>query len=66
VRLYALFDADVRANIARLGRTIAFETQPALDLLGRPFITPRLAAAATAQSLIERGLVTPPGIEKRG
>src|SRR5690606_8672199 len=53
VRLYALFDADDRANIGSLGRHREFATGPAEVLLGRPFITPRLAAAATAQSLIE-------------
>lgn len=66
VRLYALADADLRANIRGLGRTRSYDTEPARALLGRPFITPRLAAAATARSLLDFGLVDPPGRKKRG
>jgi nucleoside-diphosphate-sugar epimerase len=57
VRLYALFDADARAHLGRLGGGPRYDASPATALLGRPFITPRVAAAATAQSLIEFGLV---------
>jgi nucleoside-diphosphate-sugar epimerase len=70
VRLYALFDRDARAVTRNLGRIRHFDASAAKALLGRPFITPRIAAAATARSLIDLGLVRPtasgaPG-EKRG
>jgi nucleoside-diphosphate-sugar epimerase len=57
VRLYALFDADARAHLGRLGRGPRYDARPAEALLGRPFITPRVAAAATAQGLIDFGIV---------
>lgn len=67
VRLAGLFNAEVRDNTRGLGRAPrAFDTAPAEALLGRPFITARLAAAATAQSLIDFGLVRPPPGEKKG
>lgn len=66
VRLYALVDADARANLGSLGSTRSFDAAPAEALLERPFITPRLAAAATAQSLVDFGVVRPPGREKKG
>lgn len=66
VRLYVRFDPDARDNVGELGRVRHFDTRPAEALLGRPFITPRLAATATAQSLIDFGLVRPPPGEKRG
>jgi nucleoside-diphosphate-sugar epimerase len=71
VRLYALVNPEARGVVAAgLGRIRVFDARPAEALLGRPFMTPRLAAAATAQSLIDHGLVRlPPGAappEKRG
>jgi nucleoside-diphosphate-sugar epimerase len=57
VRLYALFDADARAHLGGLGDGPRYDASPAATLLGRPFITPRVAAAATAQSLIDFGIV---------
>jgi nucleoside-diphosphate-sugar epimerase len=71
VRLYAMVNAEARGVVlAGLGRIRIFDTAPAQSLLGRPFMTARLAAAATAQSLIDYGLVRPPlrGVlgEKRG
>jgi nucleoside-diphosphate-sugar epimerase len=65
VRLYAFFDSDARGNVGALGRTRQFDASPAESLLGRPFITPRVAAAATAQSLIDFGLVKPPPRQKK-
>jgi hypothetical protein len=56
-RLYALFDRGLAANIGSLGVRRRADASRAVDLLGRPFIPPADAAAATAQSLIERGLV---------
>jgi nucleoside-diphosphate-sugar epimerase len=70
VRLYALFDRDARATVGALGRVRRFDTAAGTALLGRPFITARLAAAATAQSLVDLGLVHPPAVrnpaEKKG
>jgi nucleoside-diphosphate-sugar epimerase len=63
VRLYALFDADARGNVGALGHTRHFDAGPAEVLLRRPFIPARLAAAATAQSLVDFGVVKP---QKRG
>jgi nucleoside-diphosphate-sugar epimerase len=57
VKLYGVFDADARAHLGRLGSGPRYDASPATALLGRPFITPRVAAAATAQSLIDFGLV---------
>jgi nucleoside-diphosphate-sugar epimerase len=65
VQLYALVDADVRANLGSLGAARSFDASPTEALLERPFITARLAASATAQSLIDFGIVRPPGREKR-
>jgi dihydroflavonol-4-reductase len=62
VRLYSLFDADVRGNLGELGVVKRTEALDALRLLGRPFITPAAAIEATARSLIDQGLVS----EKRG
>ncbi|HHY50181.1 MAG TPA: NAD-dependent epimerase/dehydratase family protein [Alphaproteobacteria bacterium] len=66
VRLYARVHPEARDHVRELGRVRRFDTRPAEALLGRPFITPRLAAAATAQSLVDFGLVRPPPDEKRG
>ncbi len=70
VRLYALFNRDAQAAIRNLGRTRHFDAAAGEALLGRPFITPRIAVAATARSLIDLGLVHPPsprnGSEKKG
>ena len=66
VRLAALFSREVQSITPNLGRTRTFDVAPAERLLGRPFITPRLAVSATAQSLIDFGLVRPPASEKRG
>ena len=57
VRLAAPFIPDLAGRTGLLGRRRAIETAPAETLLGRPFITPRLAALATARSLVEHGLV---------
>jgi dihydroflavonol-4-reductase len=71
IRLYALVDAEARGLVrAGLGRRRRFEAAPAQSLLGRPFMTPRVAALATAQSLLDQRLVRlPAGFladEKRG
>lgn len=56
-RLYALFDRDLAANVRWLGIRREADASRARTLLGRPFIPPAEAAAATARSLIERHLV---------
>jgi nucleoside-diphosphate-sugar epimerase len=66
VRFVALFSREVQGITPNLGRVRLYDATSAEALLGRPFITPRLAAAATAQSLIDFGLVRPPAAQKRG
>ncbi len=56
-RVYGLFDRSVAGNLKSLGVDRVLDCQPAEALLGRPFITPRLATVATGRSLIERGIV---------
>lgn len=56
-RLYALFSRDMADNLGSLGIRHIADASRARALLGRPFILPAEAAAATAQSLIERKLV---------
>jgi nucleoside-diphosphate-sugar epimerase len=57
VRLYALFDRDLAANLGGLGLRRVADATEARALLARDFIPPPDAAAATAQSLIDRKLV---------
>lgn len=56
-RLYARFDRDLRDNVGSLGISRPLDASRAESLLGRPFIAPADAAAATAQSLIDMRLV---------
>ena len=57
VRLYALFDADIRGNLGELGVVKRTDALDARALLGRPFIAADDAIVATAQSLILRHLI---------
>jgi dihydroflavonol-4-reductase len=57
VRLYALFDADVRSNLDSLGVIKRFDAHEAEELLGHPFTPAADAVLATARSLVERKLV---------
>lgn len=57
IRLYGLFDASAAAAAGSLGLVRHLDSRPAEALLGRAFISPRIAATATARSVIERGLV---------
>lgn len=57
VRLYGLFDQDVRDNIGELGHAKHLDSGPAIALLDRPFIPIDQAILATAQSLVDRKLV---------
>lgn len=70
VRLYALADTRVRGHVRSLGLRRELDCRPAEALLGRPFIPPRVAAAATARSLFDFGLLpggaAGPDAKKRG
>lgn len=57
VRLYALFDRDVRDNIGELGYAKRLDSTPAIRLLGRPLIPANEAILATGQSLVQHGIV---------
>lgn len=57
VRIYALFDADVRGLLGELGILKRLDSSAAIALLGRPLIPTRDAIVATAETLIEQGLV---------
>lgn len=57
VRVFAFLDVDARGNIGELGRVWRIDAAEARALLGRPFIAPEEAAAATARSVIELQLV---------
>lgn len=56
VRLYGLFDKDVRDNIGELGTPKRLDSTAATALLGRPLIAANTAILATAQSLVDHGL----------
>jgi nucleoside-diphosphate-sugar epimerase len=66
VRLLAPFDRRIGANVGALGLRRELDCTPAEALLGRPFITPRIAAAATARSLIDGGLLPDAADGRRG
>ena len=57
MRIYGLFDRDVRGNLGELGIVKRTEALDAKALLGRPFITPEAAVTATAGSLVAQHLV---------
>jgi dihydroflavonol-4-reductase len=57
VRLYSLFDKDLRGNIGSLGIVNKLNNEKAKALLGRDFITSENAIIAMAKSLIEKKLV---------
>lgn len=57
VRLYALFDRDVRDNIGELGYIKRLDSRNAIALLGRPLTKAREAILATAETLIAQRLV---------
>lgn len=57
IRLYALVDADVRANVGELGYNPILDEAPCRALLGRAPIPVADSYIATAQSLIERKLI---------
>ena len=57
VRIYALFDAEVRGNLGELGVVKKLDSSDALALLGRGLIPAETAIVATAESLIAFKLV---------
>ena len=57
VRLYALFDRDVRDNLGELGYAKRLDASPSVALLGRPLIPANDALLATAESLVTFRLV---------
>jgi dihydroflavonol-4-reductase len=57
VRLYALFDADLRGNLGELGVARRMDSRDVVALLGRDLITAEAALAATGESVIAFKLV---------
>ena len=57
VRIYALFDADVRGNLGELGVVKKLDSRDVVALLGRDLIKAEDAVVATAESLIANKLV---------
>jgi len=57
VRLYGLFDKDVRSNLGELGHPKRLDSTPTTAMLGRSLIPARDALLATANSLVEQQLV---------
>ncbi|RYE50606.1 MAG: NAD-dependent epimerase/dehydratase family protein [Rhizobiaceae bacterium] len=57
VRLYALFDRDMRDNMGELGYIKRLDSSDAISLLGRPLLTAPEALLATAESLVSQRLV---------
>jgi len=56
VRIYALFDRDVRSNIGELGLERLIDASRAKTILGREFISSQDALIATAKTIIEQKL----------
>lgn len=57
VRLIALFDPDVRTVLPELGRTVLIDNAATKQALNLDFIPTEEAVVATAQSLIDLGLI---------
>jgi dihydroflavonol-4-reductase len=60
VRLFAIVDKDMRGNVGELGIAKPTDSSDAVKLLGHPLISAETAVVATAKSLVEQGLVSPP------
>ncbi len=56
VRIYALFDSDVRSNIGELGLVRLIDASAARKLLGHDFISSKDALIATTKTIIEQKL----------
>lgn len=57
VRLYALFDADLRGNIGELGILKRLDARDTIALLGQPLIPGREAVAQSVRSLVAQKLI---------
>lgn len=57
VRIYALFDSDLRGNLGELGVVRRMDSRDVVALLGRDLISAEDALLATAESLIANKLV---------
>lgn len=57
VRLFALFDKDVRALVGELGVVKVLDSSDAVGLLGHPLIVARDSIIATTRSLVDQRLV---------
>lgn len=57
VRLYSLFDRDVRSNLGELGVLKRLDSTAAIALLGRPLIPADAAITATGEALLSHKLV---------
>lgn len=57
VRIYALFDRDVRSNLGEFGALKRLDSSAAMRLIDRKFIPASDATIATGESLIKEGLV---------
>ena len=66
VKAFSFIDADMRGNTGEIGVIRATDASDAERLLGHPMIAPEAAILATARDLVKHGLVTPPGIAKKG
>jgi nucleoside-diphosphate-sugar epimerase len=56
VRLYAVFDGQVRDNVGELGYPKPLASSAVIDLLGHKLIPAKTSILATAKSLVERRL----------
>jgi dihydroflavonol-4-reductase len=56
VRVYALFDRDVQANLGDLGIVRRADASDAKALLGRPFIAAQDTVVDTGKSIVEQHL----------
>ncbi|HTO27872.1 MAG TPA: hypothetical protein VL017_04705, partial [Devosia sp.] len=56
VRVYSLFDRDVRGILNELGMLKRLDSSASITLLGRPLITAEQAIIATTQSLLAQRL----------
>ena len=57
VRLFALFDRDLRANVTELGYAPALDSSRSVELLGRTPMTSRQTVADMARDMIAKGLL---------
>lgn len=57
VRIYGLFDADVRGNLGELGILKRLDSREAVALLGHPLIPAREAIGASVRSLVAHKLI---------